>query len=235
MTVLHDTAGSWRRLAVGPTDNTSAHRTPTQALRPIPRAARASFASVTTTLPGLRAGENDLTRVAPGRPRAEGIPIHVAGRVLDVYGRPLSGVLVELWNANRYGRYTHPDDPAREPLDPNFFGFGRTISGADGAYEFLTIRPAPYLARPDIGRWRPAHLHISIRGGSARLVTQFYFADDPYLAIDPAFSLLGEAQARHLVRETTATVDDARHDVRRDIVVGGRNTTMFDPHVQQEA
>ena len=229
MTVLIERSGdSWRRLEVGETDMTSAARTPIAALRPIPPAARTSFAPFVERLPGLRPGENDLTRILPGRPRAAGTPIAVSGTVTDRDGRPARGVLVELWNANTFGRYTHSDDPAREPIDPDFLGFGRTLTDDEGRYRFLTIRPAAYLARPDIGRWRPAHLHLSLRGGGVRLITQMYFANDPYLDRDPCFQLLGEAQPRHIGRETAAEGPDRALDVGFDIVVGGRNATMFE-------
>src|SRR5207247_1643915 len=67
--------------------------------------------------PGQR---TDLVML-PGRPgRAEGQIIHVMGRVLDLQGQPVAGAKVELWQANTYGRYTHPDDTNPAPLDPNF-------------------------------------------------------------------------------------------------------------------
>lgn len=217
-----------RKLEIGKTDNTSAARTPIAPLRPIPPAARATFAPWVERVPGLRTGENDLSRIAPGRPVASGEVISVTGCVTDPTGRPLRGTLVEMWNANTWGRYMHSDDPAREPIDPHFLGHGRTLTGDDGRFAFLTIRPAPYLARPDIGRWRPAHLHLSLRGGSVRMITQMYFAGDPYLDVDPCFQLLGQAQPRHILNEEAAAHLEAARGVRCDIVVGGRNTTMFE-------
>lgn len=223
-----DLERNWRRLQVGETDLTSAARTPISPLRPIPLAARATFTPFAERLPGLRPGENDLTRILPGRPRAEGQVVRVSGLVRDVAGRPLRGTLLELWNANTWGRYTHVDDPARERLDPNFLGFGRVLTDDDGRYAFLTIRPAAYLARPDIGRWRPAHLHFSIRGGGARLITQMYFAGDPHLGVDPCFNLLGEAQGRHLGVEVASDRQGVDSEVKFDIVVGGAGAMMFE-------
>ncbi len=229
MAVLtEDPNAPWRRLEIGKTDRTSAARTPIAALRPIPAIARRDFLPFVERLPGLRIGENDLTRILPHRPRADGIPIAVSGRVTDEIGRPQPGVLVEMWNANRFGRYTHIDDPAREPLDPHFLGFGRTLTDDDGRYRFKTIRPAAYLARPDIGRWRPSHLHLSLRGGLVRLITQMYFANDPYLDIDPCFQLLGDAKSRHIGRESAPDVDDVDQSIGFDIVVAGRDALFFE-------
>ncbi len=212
-----------RQLVPGPTDNAAAARTPIERLRRIPPTARRSFVPFMPILPGLRMGENDLTRVAPGRPQAHGQVITVAGRITDCLGRPISPSLVELWNANHWGRYTHIDDPARERLDAYFLGHGRAVTDVDGNYFFRTILPGPYLARPDIDRWRPRHIHFSIRGGSARLITQLYFTGDPHNAADPGFILLGDAQTRHLA------IEESEGQFRFDIVMAGRNANWFLP------
>ena len=66
----------------------------------------------------------------------------------------------------------------------------------DGRYEFMTIRPGAYLARADIGRYRPAHVHFSLIGGRSRLITQMYFEGDEHLERDPAFSVLGDRETQ---------------------------------------
>jgi protocatechuate 3,4-dioxygenase, beta subunit len=217
-----------RKLAIGPTDRTSEQRTPESALFLIPEAARESFVPYVTTIPTPRAGENDLTRTAPGRPLAQGDRVEVNGRLLDERGRPIRQALVEIWNANKWGRYTHQDDPAFQPLDPNFLGIGRTLTDSEGNYRFYTIDPGAYLARPDIGRWRPKHIHFSILGRSARLVTQMYFPGDQYLEKDPSFLLLGDAQQRHIGVPTSSNIEGFSGGYRFDIVVGGRNATFFE-------
>ena len=62
-----------RLLLPGPTDGAAERRVPTQPLRLIPSAARASFAPWITDLPGLKPGENDLgwISVSPQEFRAE--------------------------------------------------------------------------------------------------------------------------------------------------------------------
>ncbi len=216
-----------RVLAIGPTDNTSDQRTPRQRLRPIPPAARRSFVPYVATLPGLRAGEDDLTRIAPGRPRADGEPIEIAGRIVDEHGRPVRRTLIEIWAANTYGRYTHVEDASGLRLDPNHLGLGRTLTGEDGGYRFRTIKPGCYLARPDIGRWRPSHVHLSIRGGAVRLVTQMYFAGDPHNARDPMAILMGDAFERNVGVGVPAPGPDVARGFRFDIVIGGRNAAWF--------
>ena len=220
--------GEGRQLAIGPTDNTSHQRTPRQPLRLIPEAARESFAPYSRLQPGLRPGEADMTRLAPDLPRAEGTAIEVSGQVCDETGRPLRGVLLEIWNANTYGRYSHLEDQSGLKLDPHFLGLGRVLTDDAGRYRFWTIKPGAYLARPDINRWRPKHIHLSLRGGGARLITQMYFDGDPHNDRDPMRILMGDAFGRNIGREYDPAHGDVAHGYRFDVVVGGRNATMFE-------
>jgi protocatechuate 3,4-dioxygenase beta subunit len=90
----------------------------------------------------------------------------------------VAGAEIEIWQANAAGRYAHPDDTNPAPLDPNFQGFGAVTTGADGLYQFKTIKPLHYPAGT-IGI-RPAHVHFDVRGRRDELVTQLYFEGDPY-------------------------------------------------------
>src|SRR5215467_12395529 len=49
--------------------------------------------------------DHDLTRQHSGEPLGERIV--VTGRVLDSNGRPVPNTLIEIWQANSAGRYTH--------------------------------------------------------------------------------------------------------------------------------
>ena len=142
--------------------------------------------------------DDDLTRnaVQDGEPIGE--RIIVAGRILDERGRPVRGALVEIWQANAAGRYTHLNDGHDAPLDPNFGGAGRTLTGADGSYRFVTIRPGAYPWRNHTNAWRPAHIHFSVFGQAfiQRLVTQMYFPGDPLLSLDPIFESVRDPAAR---------------------------------------
>ena len=120
----------------------------------------------------------DLTITAGRSGRPEGQVIHVMGRVLDVRGEPVAGAHIEIWQANRHGRYTHGSDRNTQPLDPNFEGFGLQTTDAQGRYHFKTIKPGGYPATPD---WmRPAHIHFEVSDARNKLVTQMYFDGDPF-------------------------------------------------------
>ena len=124
----------------------------------------------------------DLTRVPGGSGCAKGQFLIVKGRVIDPTGRPVVGADLEIWQANSGGRYAHPDDTNPAPLDPNFEGFGAMTTGADGRYQFKTIKPPPYPVTPT--RTRPAHIHFDVRGRHDELITQMYFEGDPYHKAD---------------------------------------------------
>jgi protocatechuate 3,4-dioxygenase beta subunit len=143
-----------------------------------------------------RPEEADLTRQHAGEPLGE--RIIVKGRVLDEAGRPVPDTLIEIWQCNAAGRYTHEVDQHPAPLDPNFTGAGRVVTDASGAYQYTTIKPGAYPWRNHHNAWRPAHIHLSLFGPSflTRLVTQMYFPGDPLFAFDPIFNSLTDAKAR---------------------------------------
>src|SRR5438876_9844946 len=93
-------------------DRESEARTPSARLYRIPDEARDPFTPRPPAL-SLREGENDLTRIAPGRPRAAGEGVVIAGRILDEDLHPVRRTLVEVWNANARGRYSHVIDAGR--------------------------------------------------------------------------------------------------------------------------
>jgi len=96
---------SWRALAA-----TTLLRTPPQTEGPFYPLQRP---------PGI---DNDLVHVAGQSGVATGELTTVTGQVLDTAGRPLSGVLVEIWQANANGRYNDSRDNSPQPIDPRFKG-----------------------------------------------------------------------------------------------------------------
>ena len=98
---------------------------------------------------------SDLTRV-PGRSgRAEGQVLNVMGRVLNLSGEPVRNARVEIWQANAYGRYSHPSDSNLATLDPNFEGaaladdrLGRPVSLQDNQASSLSCRTQQVPACP---------------------------------------------------------------------------------------
>jgi protocatechuate 3,4-dioxygenase beta subunit len=175
--------------------------------------------------------DHDLTRQHAGEPLGERIIVH--GRVLDGAGRPLPNTLVEVWQANAGGRYRHSGDRHPAPLDPNFSGAGRVMTGADGSYRFVTIKPGAYPWRNHDNAWRPAHIHFSLFGTAfvQRLITQMYFPGDPLFDQDPIFNSVRDPAARHRMVSSfdlAATEPEWALAYHFDIVLRGPAATPFE-------
>ncbi|MEW2545161.1 protocatechuate 3,4-dioxygenase subunit beta [Streptomyces sp. NPDC047002] len=175
--------------------------------------------------------DSDLTRQHRGEPLGERIT--VTGRLLDRYGRPVRGQLIEVWQANASGRYAHQRDDHPAPLDPNFTGVGRTLSGDDGSYTFTTVKPGAYPWRNHDNAWRPAHIHFSVFGQAftQRLVTQMYFPGDPLFPYDPILqSVTDDAARERLVARYDHALSRPEWSLgyRWDIVLDGPSATWIE-------
>ncbi len=102
----------------------------------------------------------DLTVVAGREGRAKGSLLYVSGRVLNTKGEPVPDAILEIWQANAAGRYAHPGDDNKAPLDPNFQGYAKIRTGADGSYRIKTIMPGAYDNRTP-------HIHFDVKGRRA--------------------------------------------------------------------
>lgn len=115
----------------------------------------------------------DLVVIKGREGRAQGTLLQLSGRVTDTDGRPVADALVEIWQADTYGRYLPPRDGAPGRRDANFQGYGQAKTDATGTYRFRTIRPVPYESRPP-------HIHFQITHPRFRpLVTQMYVVGEP--------------------------------------------------------
>ncbi len=125
----------------------------------------------------------DLTQIEGREEKAKGDAIEIRGRVLDSDGRPIEGAAVDLWQANAAGKYNHPKDSNKAPIDPNFQGWAIVPSGEEGGFRFKTVKPGVYPAAAD---WdRPPHIHFKVtKFGFQPLTTQMYFPGDPLNAKD---------------------------------------------------
>jgi protocatechuate 3,4-dioxygenase beta subunit len=138
--------------------------------------------------------DHDLVHHQAGPPIGDRIV--VGGRILDTSGHPVTGNLVEIWQANSAGRYVDSADQYGAPVDPNFTGAGRCLTDRNGSYRFLTIMPED---RSDA--WHPPHIHFSVMGKALtqRLITRMYFPENPLLNEDPVVQAVPEPQRSRLV------------------------------------
>ncbi|SRR6266704_1673775 len=179
----------------------------------------------------VRERDHDLTAQHAGEPLGERIAI--SGRLLNEGGKPVHGALIEVWQANAAGRYKHRMDQHHAPLDPNFSGFGRTLTDAEGRYKFISIKPGAYPWGNHANAWRPAHIHFSIFGAGllSRLVTQMYFPGDPLLAYDPIYNCTPDEKAKQRLIsmfDWDNTSPEFALGYRFDIVLRGRDATPME-------
>lgn len=213
-----------------PPYRSTAKRAPTQPLVQIPQ----TLSEITGPLfsaHDVKESDSDLTAQHAGEPQGE--RMYVSGRVLDENGRPVPNTLIEMWQANASGRYKHIVDDHDAPLDPNFTGFGRAVTDANGHYRFKTIKPGAYPWRNHYNAWRPAHLHFSLfgQGFAQRLVTQMYFPGDPLLEFDPMYMSVPDERARQRLVSSfdwENAVPEYAIAYRFDMILRGRDATPME-------
>ncbi|MBK5290157.1 MAG: hypothetical protein JJE04_00495 [Acidobacteriia bacterium] len=104
---------------------------------------------------------------APGDP---GVPLKVSGRVMNTKGQLVEGAKVDLWHADHNGLYDTRGYKYRTKLSPN----------EKGEYGVETVMPGHYSDRP------AQHIHYLIAApGHKTLITQVYFATDPFFEGNP--------------------------------------------------
>lgn len=161
--------------------------------------------------------DNDLTRVEGAAGVASGVLLDLSGRVIGLNGAPAANARVEIWQCNAFGRYHHPADTSKAPLDPNFQGFGKTITDQDGRYRFRTIKPAPYPGRTP-------HIHFRVvQPAFGSLTTQMFVAGEPQNERDFLFRSLRDDRLRALMAaplQPAPAGSDVALTGQFDIVIG---------------
>jgi protocatechuate 3,4-dioxygenase beta subunit len=213
-----------------PAYRSTVKRAPTQPLVQLPQTL-SEITGPLFTARDVAESDADLTAQHLGEPLGE--RMFVSGRVLDEGGKPVPNALIEMWQANSSGRYKHIVDNHDAPLDPNFTGFGRVVTDANGHYRFKTIKPGAYPWRNHHNAWRPAHLHFSLfgQGFAQRLVTQMYFPGDPLLEFDPMYMSVPDDKARQRlvsIFDWENTQPEYAIAYRFDIILRGRDATPME-------
>ena len=94
-----------------------------------------------TVGPYLKIGFEHLAVDHLAEQAVSGERIVIQGRLFDGNGKGVNDGVIEVWQANAYGRYASPEDPQNKPVEPGFRGFGRVLTGADGGFRFTTVKP----------------------------------------------------------------------------------------------
>jgi hydroxyquinol 1,2-dioxygenase len=119
------------------------------------------------------------------------------GQVLGRDGKPIEGATVDVWSDNADGYY----DVQQPDIQPKFNNRGRFVTGPDGVYRFVGIKPVSYPIPDDgpvgkmlaaLGRHpnRPAHLHFLVTApGYQKIVTHIFDGEDEWLSSDAVFGV----------------------------------------------
>lgn len=100
-----------------------------------------------------------------------GEPLIITGKVFRPDGAtPAEGMVLWVYQTDRTGYYNENDDASHPRLK------GWIKIGADGRYEFRTIRPGAYPKRST-----PVHIHAHVYGPGylERSIEDYWFKDDP--------------------------------------------------------
>jgi protocatechuate 3,4-dioxygenase beta subunit len=158
-----------------------------------------------------RETDADLVVVQAERVLSRGVPLYLTGRVLDRGGMPVAGARIEIWQCDANAVYHHPAGGAEAERDPNFQGYGQTLTESDGAFHFRTIRPVAYPGRTP-------HIHVRVEArGRASLATQLYLAGEAGNARDFLFRQLSAEERAQLTLALRPT--ESAHPLARATAV----------------
>ena len=131
--------------------------------------------------------------------------IEITGRVSELDGRPLDNLVLEIWQADSKGRYDNPD----------FLGWGRAATDAQGHYRFRTIRPGA-------SHGRAPHINFLLlySGLMRHLQTVMYFGESADAVLDAV-----DPPRRRLLIAHQAGPGAYRFDIR---LRGADETPFFD-------
>tara|TARA_B100000579_G_scaffold256974_1_gene211556 strand:- start:723 stop:1337 length:615 start_codon:yes stop_codon:yes gene_type:complete len=134
--------------------------------------------------------DNDLVKNGDNSFEAGGKILILNGILLNPDSEPVNHVSIEIWQTDKNGVYMHSGSFARDIMDKQFQGFGRTKTDRNGQFFFRTIVPTEYPGRTP-------HIHMKLwREEKNILTTQLYIKDHPRNNKDFLFQRMSLAEQR---------------------------------------
>ena len=134
--------------------------------------------------------DNDLVKNGDNSFEAGGKILILNGILLNPDSEPVNHVSIEIWQTDKNGVYMHSGSFARDIMDKQFQGFGRTKTDRNGRFFFRTIVPTEYPGRTP-------HIHMKLwREEKNILTTQLYIKDHPRNNKDFLFQRMSLAEQR---------------------------------------
>jgi protocatechuate 3,4-dioxygenase beta subunit len=136
------------------------------------------FFAADLSIPDQFATTNNLSKKVGAFYHAFGEIIFIQGKIIDSFGVPIEGAIIEIWQTNAAGKYHTLLEPDSEYVDKYFSMSGRAITDNFGNYHFITIMPGSTSGRAP-------HINMNIyHERFGKLETEMYFADHPYNKTD---------------------------------------------------
>ena len=134
--------------------------------------------------------DNDLVKNGDNSFEAGGKILILNGILLNPDSEPVNHVSIEIWQTDKNGVYMHSGSFARDIMDKQFQGFGRTKTDRNGQFFFRTIVPTEYPGRTP-------HIHMKLwREEKNILTTQLYIKDHPHNNKDFLFQRMSLVEQR---------------------------------------
>ncbi|MFZ0519792.1 MAG: protocatechuate 3,4-dioxygenase subunit alpha [Candidatus Acidiferrales bacterium] len=177
-----------------------------------------------TVGPFFTIGLTRMNRSELAGPGVSAERVTIEGRVVDGDDVAVPDAVIEIWQANSFGKYAHPEDLQDKPLEAGFLGYGRVPTDELGRFSFTTIKPGA-VPGPD-GKMQAPHLAVSVfmRGLLKRLVTRIYFPDEAGNAGDFVLSLVEPARRGTLIARAVA---GRARVLEWNVVMQGEGETVF--------
>ncbi len=155
--------------------------------------------------------DHDLRRrTATATPSPRGEAIRIAGRVTRAGGEVCVNALLEAWQADAGGHFDHPADPDAAAADPDFLGWGRAATDAEGRYHFLTLLPGGYV---EGNHRRAPHVNLQIMASGLMrpvLTTLFFPGFTAENAADPVLAMVPEGRRGLLLAQAEGDSEGLR-------------------------
>jgi protocatechuate 3,4-dioxygenase alpha subunit len=177
-----------------------------------------------TVGPFFHLGLTSLKKDNLAAPGVAGENVVVQGYIFDGDRKPVADAVIEIWQANSYGQYAHPEDQQGKPIEAEFKGFGRIPTDKDGAFRFTTIKPGRVPGPGDA--LQAPHLVVTVfaRGLLKHLLTRIYFPDEPSNAEDTVLNLVPEDRRATLISQR---LSGAENVLEWNIILQGEGETVF--------
>ena len=172
-----------------------------------------------TVGPFFRIGLEYLCAQPDAPPSPDALTIH--GCVLDGAGHPVPDALLELWYADRDGKYS--TQPPNSPQCPPP-GFARVATDEAGCFRFQLLKPGQ--VDTGDGRMQAPHVVVLVfaRGLLRHLITRMYFPGDAANDADPVLqSIPAERRATLIPKRDPANPASLQWNIR----LQGEEETVF--------